>query len=114
AGTGSALLKQAFQNSTGTEHRDRTGADPIDACYDADGSAGRAAVNLQVSPSSGEGAPIWDPYKVNSLVLTPGAEPINGTVRWEPKHSLWNGGHLVAALILGPVYFSPSAFVLFL
>ncbi len=55
-----------------------------------------------------------DPYKVNSLVTAHEADPRFGTVVWEPKHSLWNGGMLLAALIAGPIYFSWSALGIFL
>lgn len=54
-----------------------------------------------------------DPYKVNSLILTD-AEPVHGRVVWEPKHSLWNGTMLAAALAFGPLYASWSALVVFI
>jgi fatty-acid desaturase len=53
------------------------------------------------------------PYKVNSLILDERVDPLQGAVVWDPPRSLWNGGMLVAALVLGPMYFSPSAFVVF-
>lgn len=55
-----------------------------------------------------------DPYRVNSLGTTEGANPIVGTLRWEPNHSLWNGGNLIAALLLGPVFFSWSGVLVFI
>jgi sn-1 stearoyl-lipid 9-desaturase len=55
-----------------------------------------------------------DPYKVNSLILFPGVDPLAGTVRWDPAHSLWNGGMMLSALVLGPLCFSWSAFAVFL
>jgi stearoyl-CoA desaturase (delta-9 desaturase) len=54
-----------------------------------------------------------DPYKVNSLILRPGVQPVDGKIVWEPRHSLWNGGMLIAAITLGPLYFSWSALAIF-
>jgi sn-1 stearoyl-lipid 9-desaturase len=51
---------------------------------------------------------------VNTLVETEACSPVVGIVRWDPVHSLWNGGMLAAALVLGPLLFSWSAFALFL
>src|SRR5258705_10023981 len=53
-------------------------------------------------------------YKVNSLFIDAGADPMDGTVTWDPARSIWNGGMLVAALVLGPIYFSWSAFLVFI
>lgn len=50
-----------------------------------------------------------DRCKVNSLVETPGCNPLDGTVRWDPAHSLWNGGMLASALIFAPMTVSWSA-----
>ena len=36
-----------------------------------------------------------DPYRLNSLAATEGANPIHGAIRWEPHHSLWNGGKVM-------------------
>jgi hypothetical protein len=47
-----------------------------------------------------------DTDRVNSLVAVPGCDPAIGHVRWDPIHSLWNGGMLVAALALGPLLVS--------
>lgn len=55
-----------------------------------------------------------DPYKVNSLVLDGSAQPMDGRVVWEPTHSLWNGGMLLAAFALGPITFNWSALLVFL
>ena len=45
-----------------------------------------------------------DPCAVNSLVEVPGADPVNGTVRWDPVKSAW-----ISAMTLGglaaPVFF---------
>lgn len=55
-----------------------------------------------------------DPYKVNSLVLGPGVNPVHGAVRWDPVRSLWNGGMLLAALVFAPLAFTWSALAVFL
>ncbi|MDO9338266.1 MAG: acyl-CoA desaturase [Caulobacteraceae bacterium] len=55
-----------------------------------------------------------DPYAVHSVVETPGCCPVEGRVRWDPAHSLWNGSMMLAALIGGPLLFSWSAFAVFL
>ena len=36
---------------------------------------------------------------VNTLVETPGCNASAGKVRWDPAHSLWNGGMLLVAAI---------------
>lgn len=53
------------------------------------------------------------PYKVNSLRIDPDADPSKGTVTWDPWRSLWNGGMLISALVLGPIYFSWDAVLVF-
>ncbi|MDZ4363099.1 acyl-CoA desaturase [Brevundimonas sp.] len=55
-----------------------------------------------------------DPCAVNSLVETPGCSPIDGQVRWDPAHSLWNGGMMTATLVLAPLTFSWAALAVFL
>ncbi|MEZ0225187.1 MAG: acyl-CoA desaturase [Alphaproteobacteria bacterium] len=55
-----------------------------------------------------------DPYKVNSLVLTPDVNPVHGKVVWDPPRSLWNAAILFGALILGPLYFTWDAFLVYL
>jgi sn-1 stearoyl-lipid 9-desaturase len=55
-----------------------------------------------------------DPYKVNSLVLSPNTDPVAGTVRWDPLRSIWNGTILLSALVLAPIYATWSAFVVFI
>ncbi len=54
------------------------------------------------------------PYKVNSLRIDPEADPMQGKVSWDVSRSLWNTTMLLGALILGPMYFSWSAFLVFL
>lgn len=51
---------------------------------------------------------------VNTLVETSGCNPSAGKVRWDPAHSLWNGGMLMASVVFAPPLFSWSAFVVFL
>lgn len=55
-----------------------------------------------------------DRCAVNSLREVPGCSPVAGTVRWDPVHSIWNGGMLAAALILAPLFFSWSGVGVFL
>lgn len=55
-----------------------------------------------------------DGHAVNSLVPGPGASPVEGQVRWDPVHSLWNGGMMLGAFILCPLTVSPGAVVAFL
>jgi stearoyl-CoA desaturase (delta-9 desaturase) len=50
------------------------------------------------------------PYRVASLKLTEETDPVAGTVSWDPARSLWNGGMLLASLILAPLYFTWGAF----
>ena len=63
-------------------------------------------MNVAVRPS--------DPYKINGLVFEGECDPSAGHVRWDTARSLWNGGMLLAALILGPIYFTWSALAVFL
>lgn len=65
-------------------------------------------------PAMNAPAPTIDPYRVNSLVLGPQVSPVGGRVEWAPVRSLWNGSMLMAAFMLGPLYFTWSAFALFL
>ncbi|HRO32810.1 MAG TPA: acyl-CoA desaturase [Brevundimonas sp.] len=55
-----------------------------------------------------------DPCAVNSLVETPGCDPLAGRVVWDPIHSIWNGAMLALALVLGPLTFSLGAVGVFL
>lgn len=50
-----------------------------------------------------------DRCQVNSLVEISGCNPVDGTVRWDPVHSLWNGGMLAISLVAAPLSFSWSA-----
>ncbi|MCU0949083.1 MAG: acyl-CoA desaturase [Porphyrobacter sp.] len=51
-----------------------------------------------------------DGNSVNTLIETPGCDASAGVVRWDPAHSLWNGGMLLVSLVLAPLLFSWSAF----
>ena len=53
-------------------------------------------------------------FKVNSLTNLEQARPDLGTVQWDPARSLWNSGFLLAALVLGPLYFSWGGLAAFL
>ena len=53
-----------------------------------------------------------DRCEVNWLLDTPGADPAAGTVRWDPLHSFWNGGMLIASLVLVPFFTTLSAVAL--
>src|SRR4029434_7522265 len=48
-------------------------------------------------------------YKVNSLTIHADADPMLGSVTWDPWRSLWNAGMLLAALVLAPLYFTWGA-----
>ncbi|KEO87650.1 fatty acid desaturase [Erythrobacter sp. JL475] len=50
-----------------------------------------------------------DRCEVNWIVETPGADASTGRVRWDPAHSLWNGGMLIASLALVPFFTTPAA-----
>ncbi|MDP5277884.1 acyl-CoA desaturase [Sphingomonas sp. DG1-23] len=54
-----------------------------------------------------------DAHAVNSLLETPGTDALEGRVRWNPTLSLWNGGMAGCAILLGPLTFSPGAFLVF-
>ena len=48
------------------------------------------------------------------IVTGASSDPVQGSVRWAPAKSLWIGSMTITALALGPIYFSWSAFLLFL
>jgi len=52
-------------------------------------------------------------YKVSSLVIDEHCDPLNGRVEWDTTRSIWNIIVFAIAIILGPVYFSWSAFIVF-
>lgn len=51
---------------------------------------------------------------VNSLIEIAGCSPVEGTVRWDPVHSIWNGSMLIISLVLAPACISWSALAIFL
>jgi stearoyl-CoA desaturase (delta-9 desaturase) len=55
-----------------------------------------------------------DRSSVNSLIETRGCSAVEGRVRWDPVHSLWNGSMLAASLLLAPLLISWSAVGIFL
>lgn len=52
-----------------------------------------------------------DQCEVNWLIDTPGADPGSGKVLWDPLHSSWNGGMLLASIALVPFFTNVSAVV---
>lgn len=48
------------------------------------------------------------------IIATSTASPVAGQVRWAPAKSIWIGAMTLVAIGLGPLYFSWSAFILFL
>ncbi|MCK0127906.1 acyl-CoA desaturase [Erythrobacter sp. F6033] len=50
-----------------------------------------------------------DRCEVNWIVETPEADPAKGKVRWDPVHSMWNGGMLIAAIAMVPFFTTPAA-----
>lgn len=53
-----------------------------------------------------------DRCEVNWIAETQEADPAQGRIRWDPVHSLWNGGMLAASLILVPFFTTPAAVAL--
>lgn len=70
--------------------------------------AGRCIKEIEQSPLGS------DPFRVNSLTFGPDVDPVVGTVSWDVPRSCWNMGMLVAAVVLGPIFFTWSAFAVFL
>jgi sn-1 stearoyl-lipid 9-desaturase len=64
---------------------------------------------MKVAGEAGHGA-----FKVNSLGGLEQADAANGHLVWDPGRSLWNSGMIVGALVLGPLFFTWSAFAVFL
>ncbi len=54
------------------------------------------------------------PYKVNSLVLDENVSPLTGRIVWDPARSLWNAMILLTAVILGPIYYTHAAALVFI
>lgn len=55
-----------------------------------------------------------DPCAVRSVVEVAGCSPVEGRVVWDPVHSLWNGGMMLATLVLAPLTVSRGAVAVFL
>lgn len=72
-------------------------------------SAVNTSTSAHVQGGAAQGA-----YKVNSLILHAGANPLVGEVQWDPARSLWNGGMLIASIGLAPLYSSWTAFASFI
>ena len=47
------------------------------------------------------------------IIAGSNCDPVSGRVRWAPARSLWIGSMSAAALLLGPLYFTWDAFLLF-
>jgi stearoyl-CoA desaturase (delta-9 desaturase) len=54
------------------------------------------------------------PSKVHSLTIAPGVDPVQGKASWDWSRSLWNGGMMLASLVLGPLFFTWGAVGVFL
>ena len=55
-----------------------------------------------------------DFFKVNSLTNLDKASPVEGTIVWDARRSLWNGAMLLGAIVLGSLTFSWSALAVFM
>lgn len=53
------------------------------------------------------------PYKVSSLSIDEHSDPVTGVVQWDAARSIWNIVIFMGAIILGPLYFSWDAFLIF-
>lgn len=67
---------------------------------------------LEHAPQAGT-APAYDPHPLRVFDDSK-ADPVAGRVRWKASKSIWNSAMAVAAVILGPLMFTPGAFALFL
>jgi fatty-acid desaturase len=59
-------------------------------------------------------APTIDPHAVNYLIANGKGDPVNGRVTVDWGNLFWNGGMLAIAIVLGPMLFNWSAFILFI
>ena len=50
-----------------------------------------------------------DRCEVNWIAETAGANASTGEVHWDPLHSVWYGGMLLASLVLVPFFTTPAA-----
>ena len=58
--------------------------------------------------------PRRDAFRINGLEFDESCSPVEGTVKWDTVRSLFNGSMLAAALVLGPMYFTWTALLVFL
>lgn len=47
------------------------------------------------------------------MIAGPDTSAALGRVRWAPAKSLWTGGMMLAAMVLGPLFVTPGAVLLF-
>ncbi len=55
-----------------------------------------------------------DAYKVNSLIINEHVDPLNGRVIWDSYRSIFNASALLCSIIFAPLYFTWSAFLVFI
>src|SRR5688572_1573109 len=48
------------------------------------------------------------------IVANETSDPVTGTIYWAPAKSIWIGSMAAATLLLGPIYFSWGAVLLFI
>src|SRR3954451_4865121 len=53
-------------------------------------------------------------FKVNSLGTLEDADAGRGRLKWDAPRSIWNMSFIAGALVLGPMFFSWSGFLVFL
>lgn len=53
-------------------------------------------------------------YRVKSLIIDDETDPIHGSISWDIGRSIWNSVIFLGAILLSPIYFSWSAFFVFL
>ena len=58
--------------------------------------------------------PRRDAFKINGLEFNESCSPVEGVVKWDMIRSIFNGTMLVLAVVLGLLYFSWSALLVFL
>jgi fatty-acid desaturase len=55
-----------------------------------------------------------DRCEVNNLSETADCDPREGRVRWDPVHSLWNGGMLAGSVLFAPHYVGVATLLVFI
>jgi hypothetical protein len=48
------------------------------------------------------------------IIVDGDTDPLDGSVRWASAKSLWIGSMTVTAIMLGPIFFTWGAFILFI